>query len=207
MIAISRQCCFTLIVTYLIRSLDSQWLTKEVAIWAIAEFKMLETIRSQLHHKGADRRPSAPFITGDGFRDFCPHICEEENRCRMSPESVTNGQCIFVKSDFFDHFAKNIVQRINATYIAVVHNGDLSAPDGQTDAPKTQLGKHYTSHIFQKEYDDGRLLALHTQNLWWRNITKSPRPAYAHCLPIGCVHNFTPAPNTKFLRENEYSNV
>lgn len=196
MMTVDRIRCFSVFVIFLIRSLKSQWLTEEAAKWAIAEFEMLEISRNRIHYKGADRRSSAPFISGDGFREFCaPHICEEENRCRMSPESVTDGQCIFVKSDFFDHFAKQVIQRINATYIVVVHNGDLSAPDGQTDAPKTQLGKHYTSHILQKEYDDGRLIALHAQNLWWRNITKSPRPAYAHCLPIGCVIGFTLFPS------------
>ena len=160
-------------------------MTKEVALWAIAEFERLELSRKIT--PGVDRRSSAPFITGDGFRDFCnPHICEEENRCRMTPESVRKGQCVFVKSDFMDYFVKNVATRIKEPYIIVVHNGDLSAPDGQSDAPRIQMSKYTTSHLLEKEHENGRLIALHAQNLWWQNIsTTIVKPSYAHCIPIG----------------------
>lgn len=166
-------------------SMSSQMMTREVAQWAIAEFERLEPLR--IITAGTDRRSSAPFITGDGFRDYCrPHICEEENRCRMTPESVRKGECIFVKSDFMDYFVKSVSARIKEPYVLVVHNGDLSAPDGQSDAPKIQMSKYVTSDILHKEYDSGRLIALHSQNLWWQNISRAVvRPSYAHCIPIG----------------------
>ena len=59
----------------------------------------------------------------------------------MSPEDVKDGQCVFVKSDMFEHFANNILQRIPGKYVVVSHNGDLSAPDGQDDAPKIGMGR------------------------------------------------------------------
>ena len=68
---------------------NSQWLTKENAQWAINEFERLEAERSKIHFRGIDRRIATPFITGDGFRDYCsPHACEESNRCRMDPTAV-----------------------------------------------------------------------------------------------------------------------
>lgn len=164
---------------------ESQWLTKEAAEWAIAEFDKLEALRNRTIIKGPNRQSSAPFISGDGFRSFCQHICDETNTCRMTPELVKDGECIFVKSDFFDFFAKSVTNRITGKYIIVSHNGDLSSPDGQDDAPRIGMAKHVTSDILLKEYESGRLLALHAQNLWWKNYSRSARPAYAHCIPIG----------------------
>jgi hypothetical protein len=166
---------------------SSQWISKEVAQWAINEFEKLEANRSKISFRGTDRRDAYPFITGDGFKELCsPHICEEYNRCRMEPEAVKDGQCVFVKADFFDFFGKNVLNRIPGKYIIVSHNGDLSAPDGQTDKPSIGLPRYVTSYILQREYEKGRLMALHAQNLWWINVTRGDsRPPWAHCLPIG----------------------
>jgi hypothetical protein len=58
---------------------------------------------------GHDRRSSSPFISGDTFRSNATHVCEDANRCRMDPTSVKNGSCVFVKSDMFDFFAKEVM--------------------------------------------------------------------------------------------------
>ena len=163
----------------------SQWLTKEAAEWAIAEFDRLESVRNQTVTRGGNRLSSSPFISGDGFRSSCEHVCDETNTCRMTPEAVKDGERIFVKSDFFDFFVKSVTSRIPGKYIIVSHNGDLSSPDGQDDAPRIGMAKHVTSDILLKEYEGGRLLALHAQNLWWKNYSRSARPIYAHCIPIG----------------------
>ena len=165
--------------------LKSQWLTKEAAEWAIAEFDRLESVRNQTIPGGGNRLSSSPFITGDGFRSSCEHICDETNTCRMTPEAVKDGDRIFVESDFFDFFVKSVTSRIPGKYIVVSHNGDLSSPDGQDDAPRIGMAKHVTSDILLKEFEGGRLLALHAQNLWWKNCSRSARPLYAHCIPIG----------------------
>ena len=165
----------------------SQWMTKDAAKRAIDEFEILEAIRPP--RVGAtDRRSSAPFITGDTFRDHCPHVCEDSNRCRMSPEKVKDGECVFVKGDLFETFVKDIMDRITSKFIAVIHNGDLSNPDGQTDARSIHMKSHVTSDKLEEAYRTGKLMALHTVNLWWGNYSKgAARPPYAHCLPIGCV--------------------
>ncbi|RYH01200.1 hypothetical protein EON65_48535 [archaeon] len=160
-------------------------MTEEIAKWAIEDFKKQEAERSKMHFRGTDRRASSPFISGDGFRTYANHICEDANRCRMDPESVKTGEIIFVKTDFFDFFAKSVIPRINASYIVVSHNGDLSAPDGQDDAPRIGMPRYVASDILAEEFRKGRLIAHHGQNLWWKNHTFSPRPEFSHCLPIG----------------------
>lgn len=160
------------------------WLPKEAAKWAIQNFEEHEKNRSLIAFRGIDRRVSFPFISGDGFRSLCNHICEDHNRCRMDPAAVKDGECIFVKADFFDFFAKDVTNRIPGRYIIISHNGDLSTPDGQNDAPRIGMPKYVASDILASEYAKGRLIAHHGQNLWWVNKTE-PRPVWAHCLPIG----------------------
>jgi hypothetical protein len=70
-------------------------------------------------------------------------------------------------------------------YVLVSHNGDISAPDGQNDTMKPDMPVFVTSDILKKEYERGRLLAHHAQNLWWVNWKVVPKPPYMHCLPIG----------------------
>ena len=165
--------------------ISASWFPKDLAEWAIKDFEEQEKNRSTETWRGHDRRPSTPFITGDGFRTLCRHICEDANRCRMTPEDVKDGECVFVKSDFFQFFARDVTNRIPGKYVIVSHNGDMSAPDGQNDAPSIRMPQWVVSDILLREYNAGRLLAHHGQNLWWINGTASPRPVYAHCLPIG----------------------
>lgn len=167
-----------------------QWLPKHAAEWAIKYFENAEFNRSMLQFRGTDRRSSAPFISGDSFRAVIPHICEDANRCRMDPLAVKNGSCVFVKTDMFDFFVKEVVNRIPGSYIIVSHNGDMSAPDGQDDAPRIGMPKYITTDILSREYAAGRLIAHHGQNLWWKKNVSLPvelqgRPVYSHCLPIG----------------------
>jgi hypothetical protein len=143
------------------------WLSKEAAQSIVSEFRESEKNREEKPGRGHDRRSASPFISGDGLRQFCsPHICEESNRCRMSPEDVKNGSCIFVKSDLFDMFLTHIAPRIPGTYVLVSHNGDLSTPDGQTDAPRIGMPKYEGYSRLYNEHIKGKLLAHHGQNLW-----------------------------------------
>ena len=160
-----------------------RWLPPEAGEWAISQFEALELNRT--HHRGTDRRPSTPFINGDGFRSICDHVCDDFNRCRFTPENVKDGQCVFVKSDFFEFFARDITKRIPGKYVIVSHNGDQSTPDGQDDAPRIGMSKFVVTDVLEAEYKAGRLLAHHAQNLWWKNNTFKSRPEFLHCLPIG----------------------
>lgn len=173
-------CLVTLLCTT-----QGTWLTKEAASWAVKEFEEQEEARSKLTWRGTDRRSAAPFISGDGFRSICPQACEDANRCRMDPATVKDGECVFVKTDFFKFFVEDVAPRIPGRYVIVSHNGDLSAPDGQNDARRIGMPSYVVSDIMAREYAAGRLIAHHGQNLWWINNTFAPRPVFSHCLPIG----------------------
>lgn len=73
-----------------------------------------------------DRRPSFPFITGDGFRSISTHIFDETGQ-NFQPSDVQQGDTIFVKSDFINFFYENIHPKISSDYILITHNSDLSA--------------------------------------------------------------------------------
>lgn len=103
----------------------------------------------------------------------------------MDPAAVKNGTCVFVKTDQFEFFVRHVVNRIPGTYKIISHNGDMSAPDGQNDAPRIGMPQYVVSDILRQEYAAGRLISHHGQNLWWTNNTFSPRPEFSHCLPIG----------------------
>lgn len=189
---------------------NASWLSKEAAKGIVEEFDLLESKRGA-HGKGVDRRNSYPFITGDGIREHCsPHICEDSNRCRFDPSAVKDGQCVFVKTDLFEMFMLNVAPNIKGKYVLVSHNGDLSAPDGQTDAPRIGMPKYEALPLLQKAYDSGKLLAHHGQNTWWRSYSSdgsSSKPPFVHCLPIGFENRQyrigrDPAAYTRFLRRN-----
>jgi hypothetical protein len=170
----------------------SSLLPRSIAEWVLKDFEEKEKIRAEVgFHGRIDRRSSNPFITGDGFRSYCNHICEDHNTCKQITGSVQSGDSIFIKADFVEFFVNSVLPLFprfsNFTYLLVTHNGDISSPDGQTDAPAIDMPMYIASDKLQKEYENGRLLALHAQNLWWRKEL-SPgglKPAYAHCLPIG----------------------
>jgi hypothetical protein len=87
--------------------------------------------------------------------------------------------------DMVEYFVKNKIAQLPARYVLVAHNSDMSAPDGQNDAPQTGMVPYMTTDILKSEYEKGRLLAFHAQNLWWMNYSTTPRPKYIHCIPIG----------------------
>jgi hypothetical protein len=80
---------------------------------------------------------------------------------------------------------RSVAPRIPGRYRLLSHNGDMSTPDGQDDAPRIGMPRYVTSDLLAQEHAAGRLMAHHGQNLWWKNHTFSPRPSYLHCLPIG----------------------
>jgi len=163
----------------------SHWLSKEVIQGIIDKFEKEEEQRSHIVFRGHDRRSSSPFISGNGFRANTSHHCDESNACRLHPEAITNGDCVFVKTDFFEFFVKDVSNRVTGSYKIISHNGDLSAPDGQDDAPRIGMPKYVASSIMAQEFQAGRLIAHHGQNLWWVNKTMTDRPKFSHCLPIG----------------------
>ncbi len=110
------------------------------------------------------RGSSAPFLSGDTFRSFCNHVCDETG-CNIYPKKVRNGDLIFVKVDDLSHFFYNIHPLISSRYILVSHNGDFPIP-----------GK-FTSFL-----NDGKLIAWFGQN-----IENYSHPKL-HPIPIGLAN-------------------
>ena len=74
-----------------------------------------------------DRRPSFPFVTGDGFRYLSTHIYDETTR-DLSGANVLEYDVIFLKSELVNEFYVNIHPKIRHRYILISHNSDASAP-------------------------------------------------------------------------------
>ena len=124
--------------------------------------------------------------------------------------SVPNGACIYVASECYEQVVNKFLRHVPGTFSLVVHDGDQSTPgmlcyvqscvltcifchvilcnfhsDGQTDYKSGWLHQFQTLPQLTKLHAQGKLIAMHTQNLWWRDWKSNPRPHWLHCLPIG----------------------
>jgi hypothetical protein len=82
-----------------------------------------------LHHElfAKDRRPSYPFITGDGFRALAEHILDEDV-CSINLSSFKKGDIVFVKTEFLDRFIGEFLPKIPLPFILITHNSDCDIP-------------------------------------------------------------------------------
>jgi len=74
---------------------------------------------------GNSRPSSYPFIAGDTFRAIADHIIDETNQ-PFSPETVHDGDIIFLKTDLIPDFFERLHPQITTNYILLTHNGDHS---------------------------------------------------------------------------------
>lgn len=77
--------------------------------------------------KYKDRTPSAPYITGDGFRLHCKFIIEK-GRHELDCSEVKEGDTIFVQTEYLWRFFQELHPRIRKRYILVTHNSDIAIP-------------------------------------------------------------------------------
>lgn len=75
----------------------------------------------------ANRQPSTPFITGDGFRSMANHVFDETDWTLQGSE-IKDGDIIFVKSDKMGNFFNQVHPHINARYILITHNSAGPCP-------------------------------------------------------------------------------
>lgn len=99
-------------------------------------------------------------------------------------QAVPSGKCLYITSDCMGKVINEFLPTVRNKITLVVHNGDQSVPDGQTDK---QLGLQTwkTLPTLQAAQENGNILAVHAQNLWWTDWRTIPRPSWLHCLPIG----------------------
>jgi len=93
---------------------------------------------------GRDRRPSAPFVTGDGFRAAADMICEPpDDECAQVDAAAWAAArpgaaaVVFVKQDHVGAFFAKALPRLRAAgvrFVLVTHNSDAPAPGSEEDA-------------------------------------------------------------------------
>ncbi|HEY5236275.1 MAG TPA: hypothetical protein VIJ14_08870 [Rhabdochlamydiaceae bacterium] len=124
-----------------------------------------------------DRRSSAPYITGDGFRSCCDHIIDEENT-PFYPQSVKNGDKIFVKTDLLAHFFQNDHSKIQSTYVLITHNSDHPIPGS-----------------FARYLDDEKILG------WFGQNAEEVVHPKLHPIPIGLENRYNKNGNPDIVRQ------
>lgn len=73
-----------------------------------------------------DRRPSLPYVSGDGFR-FCSDFIWDETG-KFNPANVKKPSVIFVKTDLLEDFFTNCHPHLKYPYVLISHNSDYGAP-------------------------------------------------------------------------------
>ena len=74
-----------------------------------------------------DRRPSPPYITGDGFRAHCDFIIERSFH-ELDCEQVKEGSLIYVHPEHLERFFKKYHPKIRHRYILVSNNSVRPVP-------------------------------------------------------------------------------
>ena len=100
--------------------------------------------RSWLDADGRDRRPSAPLVTGDGFRAAADMRCEPpDDECATvdaagwAAARPGAAAVVFVKQDHVGPFFARALPRLRAAgvrFVLVTHNSDAPAPASEEDA-------------------------------------------------------------------------
>jgi len=119
-----------------------------------------------------NRKSSAPYLSGDTFRSYADFIIDE-TEAPFSPENVTSGSTVFLKTDYLEYFFKEIHPCIASPYILITHNSDFPIPNG-----------------FVHMLDDEKLIAWFGQNVEGYLHPK------LHPIPIGIANRHWPHGNT-----------
>jgi hypothetical protein len=115
---------------------------------------------------GKDRRPSYPFITGDGFRALADHILDEDT-WQIDLAGFKQGDIVFVKTEFLQTFIDNTLDLIPYPFILLTHNSDIDIPGP-----------------WQSVLDHKKLLAWFGQN-----VIDNTHPKI-HPIPIGITNRY-----------------
>jgi len=116
------------------------------------------------------RKSSAPFISGDSFREYADHIYDETTTS-IDLNNIKRGEIIFVKGDkhFLNKFFIRIHPNIKHPYILITHNSDDAAP-----------WRYYS------KLDDPMLIA------WFGTNIQRKKHRKLHAIPIGIANSHWP---------------
>eukprot|EP00808_Paulinella_micropora_P006720 g23003.t1 len=135
-----------------------------------------------------DRRGSAPLISGDTFRSFCPFICEYAG-CNFKPQELYTGHCIFLEGNNEDKVVQHVMETLktvgNISVILISHNCDYSFP---VNAPHFPLAYDHTPLL-----ESPKVFHWFASNCYWRGADKGePRPNKLTCIPLGVENRYNP---------------
>jgi len=142
-----------------------------------------------------DRRPSSPFVSGDGFRHLCKYRCEMEG-CLFSGQQVESGQCVFIATTDLKtfqtttkylHAFSKIVDKIQQKFVVITHNGDLSSPDGDDwHQHESSIWSERFSHLLTNI----NLVTWFASNCHWQGYPHIFKPSKLICIPIGIENRY-----------------
>lgn len=81
----------------------------------------------EYRRKGIKRLSSAPFITGDTFREMADHVYDDRN-WGFDPKRVKKNDLIFVETYYLEAFFYNFYSDIAYPFFLITHNADMSVP-------------------------------------------------------------------------------
>lgn len=136
---------------------------KNIIILFIISFHIINLIHSQT------------YITGDFFKNLSDFKILSTQDV-FDYKQVKNGDIIFVKTDFLEHFFSHIHPKIYNRYILITHNSDYSVPNN-----------------FAYYLNDSRLIAWFGIN---QDIKYHPK---FHCIPVGIANECWPHGDKKIL--------
>jgi len=148
---------------------------------------------------GRDRRPSYPFVSGDGFRGACTWHCGDYAvgglyGCNIKPEYVQEGDCVFIEmtdfgsgagtATFMKNFFELVLPKIDKRIVVVTHNGDMTVPENDVFWRKSEP-QQWPQYAFEKHLADPKILHWFAVNCLWASHETRPKPSKLTCIPIG----------------------
>lgn len=135
----------------------------------------------------ATHSSSYPFISGNTFRSICNHIVDETG-IPFDPQTVKNGDIIFLKTDMAKTFFSSLHPQISARYILITHNSDLS-PISLSAADHPPIPTPLDTYL-----DDPKIIVWFAQNIDHQHPKLKP-------IPIGVANSHWRHGNVSILQQ------
>jgi hypothetical protein len=170
---------------------------------------------------GKDRRPSFPFISGDGFRSICAFRCDFVSpECNIDHARLLDGDCVFVEmvdygsqsvadgTKYLKHFVESVLPTIavnSRRVVVITHNGDSSAPDSDRELWYKDPAERPLYRYAEVLQNSPSIIRWFASNCFW--FTKD-MPSKLTCIPIGIENRMWSQPGRyidamKKIKKNE----
>ncbi len=91
------------------------------------------------------RLSSKPFVSGDSFRKLSDFVLDETST--FNPVNVSDGDLIFVKTDYIELFFKSYYSKIKKKFILITHNSDINITLAHTENNLDNIIAWYAQNI------------------------------------------------------------